>query len=76
MMSFDIHIDDCWIDESGIHWFCKIIQTTGDDQPGMPEYMGARMVRYCDKTLRLLSKEQFSQFHPKARLYLREGKHY
>jgi len=70
----DIELEDCWIDENGIHWFAKIIQTTDDEEIGL-SYMGVRMVRYLDKTLRLLTRDQFRQFHPGARLYLRKGIH-
>jgi hypothetical protein len=73
----DLNVDDCWVDEKGDHWFCKIIQTTEDrvsDDIGM-SYMGLRMVKYLDRGMRLLTKEQFRQYHPKSVLYLRQGRH-
>jgi hypothetical protein len=75
MKTSDLEIDDCWIDEKGIHWFCKMIQTTDDEDLAL-SYMGARMVKYLDKGMRLLTRDQFQQFHPTAHLYLRKGRHY
>jgi hypothetical protein len=73
----DIQVEDCWVDEKGNHWFCKVIQTTQDtfeDELGL-SYMGLRMVKYLDRGMRLLTKDQFKKLHPHAVLYLRQGIH-
>lgn len=67
----DIQLDDCWIDNEGLHWFCKLISTTTD----LYVVTNARMVRYMEHGFHVLTISQFIDNFPDAKLYLRKGRH-